>query len=66
MPANPVVYWELVSHDAAATCRFLEAVFDWHLERDSSGIIWELPSGEDRAAFAGGGVFTLARPGCLF
>jgi predicted enzyme related to lactoylglutathione lyase len=58
---NPVVYWELASHDAAKTADFLKNVFDWAPEYDAKSTIYELPSGDERADFSGGGVFTLQR-----
>ncbi len=61
MQNNPVVYWELASHDSDKTVDFLRKVFDWEFEYDSSTTIHELPAGDSSQAFAGGGVFTLRR-----
>ena len=58
---NPVVYWELASHDAAKTVDFLCRVFDWSPEYDAKSTIYEFPAGEAGQAFSGGGVFTLRR-----
>ncbi len=58
---NPVVYWELASHDAEKTVNFLKKVFDWTPEYDEKTGIFEFPAGESQAAFSGGGVFTLRR-----
>jgi predicted enzyme related to lactoylglutathione lyase len=58
---NPVVYWELASHDAEKTVDFLRKVFGWSAEYDQKSTIYEFPAGEARQAFAGGGVFTLRR-----
>jgi len=58
---NPVVYWELASHDAARTVDFLQKVFGWTPEYDAKTTIYEFPAGNARQAFSGGGVFTLRR-----
>jgi len=58
---NPVVYWELASHDAKKTAEFLQKVFGWVPEYDAKSPIYEFPAGDLRQAFAGGGVFTLRR-----
>jgi len=34
MSPNPIVYWELASHDADETVQFLRDVFDWEPEWD--------------------------------
>jgi len=34
MSSNPVIYWELASHDALKTVEFLKKVFDWDFEYD--------------------------------
>jgi uncharacterized protein len=60
MAANPVVYWELASHDAAKTAEFLKRVLDWDLTLDASTGIYELPPDEESGPI-GGGVFTLRR-----
>ena len=58
---NPVVYWELASHDAPRTVEFMRCVFGWKAEYDAESTIYEYPSGENAGSFAGGGVFTLRR-----
>lgn len=58
---NPVVYWELASHDAEKTTTFLKKVFGWAPEYDKKTGIYELPAGEASREFSGGGVFTLRR-----
>ena len=61
MSKNPVVYWELASHDAKATSEFLRQVFDWQIEYDAESGIFEIPAADDASQFAGGGVFTLRK-----
>jgi len=58
---NPVVYWELASHDAPKTVDFLQKVFGWAPEYDEKSTIYEFPAGRSRQLFSGGGVFTLRR-----
>lgn len=59
---NPVVYWELASHDAKKTTDFLKKVFQWAPEYDKQTGIYELRAGDSRKFFVGGGAFTLKRP----
>jgi predicted enzyme related to lactoylglutathione lyase len=59
MSNNPVVYWELASHDATRTVDFLKKVFDWDFEYDARTAIHELPA--ELMPVQGGGVFTLRR-----
>jgi predicted enzyme related to lactoylglutathione lyase len=65
MQNNPVVFWELASHDAEKTVAFLEEIFDWDIHLDEPSGIYEIPA--DRggpaqpAPFTGGGVFTLRK-----
>ena len=61
MSPNPVVYWELASHDADATVQFLRDVFDWEPEWDERIGLYDFPSGEDAGKMSGGGVFTLRK-----
>ncbi len=56
---NPVVYWELASHDAMKAVEFLKKVFDWDFEYDARTTIHELPA--ELTPVQGGGVFTLRR-----
>jgi uncharacterized protein len=59
MSNNPVIYWELASHDAPQTVNFLQKVFDWDFEYDARTTIHELPA--ELTPVQGGGVFTLRR-----
>ncbi len=65
MQPNPVVFWELASHDAEKTVAFLEELLDWDIQLDEPSGIYEIPAdrgGPDHPApFAGGGVFTLRK-----
>ncbi len=65
MQNNPVVFWELASHDAKQTVAFLDELFGWDSQLDEPSGIYEFPAdrgGPDQPApFAGGGVFTLRK-----
>lgn len=61
MQKNPVVYWELASHDAEKSIEFLKNVFDWEVEYDHQIGMYDIPAGESAKEFAGGGVFTLRK-----
>ncbi len=61
MQENPVVYWEIASHDAEKSIDFLKKIFDLHVEFDEKSGIYEVPAGDSRKEFAGGGVFTLKK-----
>ena len=50
---NPVVYWELASHDAARTVDFLQKVFGWAPEYDAKTTIYEFPAGDEQHLAAG-------------
>ena len=61
MQKNPVVFWELASHDMEKTVEFFREVFDWKIEfNDRLGfyIIPEITSLENAID---GAVFTLKR-----
>jgi len=62
MSVNPVVWWELASHDAEKTVAFLKIVFNWKLEFDEKLGFFVMPTDDgDKQAFGGGGVFTLGK-----
>jgi uncharacterized protein len=57
---NRVVYWELASHDADKSSRFLQDVFGWQMEYDPATTIYEAP-GSMAEESCPGGVFTLRK-----
>jgi hypothetical protein len=62
MADNPVVWWELASHDAEKSVAFFRDVFGWALEFDESAGFYVMSAdSQDQSAFAGGGIFTLRR-----
>jgi predicted enzyme related to lactoylglutathione lyase len=59
MAEDPVVWWELASHDAAKAVAFFRQVFGWALEFDERAGFYVVPTGpQDQRAFGGGGIFT--------
>ena len=59
MSANPIVWWELATHDAEKTVKFFRSVFDWQIELDEKAGFFKLR--HDPPAIGGGGIFTLRR-----
>lgn len=57
---NRVVYWELASHDAEKSSRFLQDVFGWQMEYDQATTIFEAPGSMNEGSCPGG-VFTLRK-----
>lgn len=57
---NPVVFWELASHDADESIQFFEKIFDWKIEPIPNTIIHGVNS---RSGDKGidGGIFTLRK-----
>ena len=57
---NPVIFWELASHDAEASVEFFDKIFDWQIEMIPNTIIHGVDSrSEDRGIT--GGIFTLQK-----
>ncbi len=61
MKANPIVWWELASHDAEKTADFLKKVFGWEIEYDETIKCFDFPIPKDSRNLSGGGVFTLRK-----
>jgi predicted enzyme related to lactoylglutathione lyase len=56
--ANPVVFWEIASHDAEETAAFLKTVFDWDIDKTDKSPIHYIDDKSDDVHPAAG-VFTL-------
>lgn len=59
MSANPIVWWELATHDAKKTVQFFRAVFEWQIEFDEKAGFFKIH--HNPPAMGGGGIFTLRR-----
>ena len=61
MNKNPVVFWELASHDAEKSVKFFHDVFEWDLKMDERLGFYVMEVGED-APQVDGGIFTIKKP----
>ena len=61
MPENPIVFWELASHDAEKSVEFFKTVFDWDITYDENSGIHFIPTDQEGPGLSGGGIFTLRR-----
>jgi len=61
MQKNPVLFWELASHDSEASVEFLKNAFEWELTYDEETDIYYMPAGESSDKFYGGLAFTLRK-----
>lgn len=57
MPKNPVVFWELASHDKEKSAEFLDKVFDWDLKMNERLGFYTMDAG-DGAGWDNNGAFT--------
>ncbi|RJQ44321.1 MAG: hypothetical protein C4545_01695 [Anaerolineaceae bacterium] len=60
MQKNPIVFWELASHDAEKSVKFFQDVFEWDLKMDERLGFYVIEVGKD-APEVDGGIFTLKR-----
>jgi len=60
MSHNPVVFWEIASHNADESVAFLKKVFDWDIRFDDDLGFYQMP-GDPSSGGIGGGVFTLRK-----
>ncbi len=56
MSENPIVYWELASHNAEKSVEFFKQAFGWNFNYDEKSTIYE--SSEDINQIKAGGIFT--------
>lgn len=59
MSPNPIVWWELATHDAEKTVRFFRDVFGWEINLDDRVGIHKIR--HNPPTISGGGIFTLRR-----
>ena len=60
MQKNPIVFWELASHDADQSVKFFEDVFEWDIPMNERLGFYTTNIGEDAEAI-NGGIFTLKK-----
>jgi len=61
MQKNPVVFWELATHDMEKTVKFFREVFDWKIEFNDRLGFYIIPEITPSNESLDGGVFTLKR-----
>jgi hypothetical protein len=61
MQKNPVVFWELASHDQEKSVQFFREVFDWTIEFNERLGFYIIPDANIPAEGVEGGIFTLKR-----
>ena len=59
MSANPIIWWELATHDQEKSVRFFEKVFGWEFRFDANVGFYKMKNGN--FTLDGGGIFTLRR-----
>lgn len=59
MTSNPIVWWELATHDAEKTVQFFREVFEWEIHYDEYVKFYKIRHAPP--AIQGGGIFTLRR-----
>jgi predicted enzyme related to lactoylglutathione lyase len=59
MQKNPVVFWELASHDMQKSVDFFREVFDWQIEFDDRLGFYVVPDAAPSQAGLDAAVFTL-------
>jgi len=58
--ANPVVFWELASHDAEKSIAFFEAIFDWEFNAPPDSPLSVARTSTEQGG-VNGGIFTLGK-----
>jgi len=61
MQKNPVVFWELATHDMDKTVEFFREVFEWKIEFNDRLGFYIIPETTPLNEALDGGVFTLKR-----
>ena len=61
MKKNPIIWWEIASHDAERSAGFLKKVFGWEIKYDKENKIYDFPIPEGESRLMGGEVFTLKK-----
>ena len=57
--SNPIVWWELATHDQEKSAKFFQDVFDWDLQIDPKVGFYKMK--HEPPQINGGGIFTLRR-----
>jgi len=57
--SNPIVWWELATHDQEKSAKFFQDVFGWDLQLDEKVGFYKMQHSPPQ--ITGGGIFTLKR-----
>jgi predicted enzyme related to lactoylglutathione lyase len=60
-PANPIVLWELATHDCHKSAEFFKMVFGWQANFAEDVQYYRLPIADGESQLSGGIIFTLAQ-----
>lgn len=61
MQKNPVVFWELASHDMEKSVKFFQDVFDWQIDFNERLGFYIIPQATPQGESLDGAIFTLKR-----
>jgi hypothetical protein len=61
MQQNPIVFWELASHDMEKSVQFFRDVFGWQIDFNDRLAFYIIPESTPKNGSVEGGVFTLKR-----
>jgi predicted enzyme related to lactoylglutathione lyase len=59
MASNPIIWWELATHDQEKSVKFFETVFGWEFRFDENVGFYKMQNGN--FTIDGGSIFTLRR-----
>jgi predicted enzyme related to lactoylglutathione lyase len=59
MPADPIIWWELATHDHEKSVKFFQNVFGWEFRVDENTGFYKIQNGS--FTLQGGAIFTLRR-----
>lgn len=61
MQKNPIVFWELASHDMEKSASFFRKVFEWDIEMNERLGFYITPASSPLGEQIDGGIFTLGK-----
>ncbi|MFZ1946730.1 MAG: VOC family protein [bacterium] len=66
MAKNPVIFWELASHDMEKSAEFFRKVFEWDVQYNEKIKFYQVPAFEQAKSASAGYIFTLKRANLPF
>jgi predicted enzyme related to lactoylglutathione lyase len=61
VPKNPVIFWELASHDMEKSAEFFRKVFEWDVQYNEEIKFYQVPPFEQAKSASAGYIFTLTK-----